>query len=589
MDKLNEYERMWGVSPEDPHKISDAKKLVELSYKVININEDTGVENIYEKFQSYIDEIINMKNELDEKGNFEINVRINRILEITYYAQNVCVGINRIAEVMDQSKDFRDNGDASLFRFKPINWDKNSKYQNFLLYVLGEFYKNKYARYNGDVYKVILNDEGYNTHAWERYGTISEVIYKLIKKETNFDQFINVTSAGNCVRSASEFLTNCTDSQFPQLKKDRHIFSFKNGIYFAKEDKFVEYKSEGFRKIKSTTVSAKYFSKKFNVEKKWEDIETPLFDSIFKHQKVDDDILRWVYVMTGRLIYEIDELDGWQVIFFVQGQAGTGKSTYANYVCKQLYEEEDVGIMSNNIQRTFGLSDLVDKKLYIAPEIKRDFNIEQGEFQSIVSGDKVTINIKFQNSRFENWVIPGVMAGNECPDFIDNAGSIQRRMVTLRFTKKVTKGDLNLGKKLKDEMPDILQKCNKAYIECAEEFGRDTIWSVLPKYFLESQEELAKATNPLMHFLLSEKITIESGKYIPERLFKQAFRDHCIENNYAKHRWNQDFYMGPFSQHNIAIVRNDARCYLGRVEPGPFIIGCDLKCIEMEIDKYSEL
>ena len=37
-------------------------------------------------------------------------------------------------------------------------------------------------------------------------------------------------------------------------------------------------------------------------------------------------------------------MDGWQVIFFVQGQAGTGKSTYVINVCKQFYDEEDVGV-----------------------------------------------------------------------------------------------------------------------------------------------------------------------------------------------------------------------------------------------------
>lgn len=578
MEQLERLEAIWGVSPDNPHRVTDPKRIIDLSYRALGISDDQAPEHIYDTFREHIDDLVAVRNDLRDSGPapFEVDVRINRLLEIAYYSQCVCVGLNRISEVLDHTRDFRDNTDASLFRFRPVDVDSNSKFQNFLLYVLGEFYKNRYARYNGEVYKLITTASGHNTHAWRRLGTISEVIYKLIRKETNFDQFLNVTHRGDCVRTASEFLSQCHDSQFPQLEKDRHVFSFENGIYFADEDRFVEYTGDDFAQVKTSVVSAKYFPLQFEKRDAWEDIETPCFDAIFKHQKIGEDIMRWVYVMTGRLIYEIDERDGWQVIFFVQGQAGTGKSTYANSVCKQLYEEEDVGIMSNNIQRTFGLSDLVDKKLYIAPEIKRDFNIEQGEFQSIVSGDKVTINIKCKSSRFENWKIPGVMAGNECPDFIDNAGSIQRRMVTLRFTQKVPKGDLNLGRKLKAEMPAILQKCNKAYIEAAAEFGRDTIWGVLPKYFLTSQEELAKATNPLMHFLLSEKVVIAENRFVPERLFKQAFKDHCIENNYSRHRWNQDFYMGPFAQQNISILKNDTRSYRGQIVPGPFVLGVDL-------------
>ena len=264
--------------------------------------------------------------------------------------------------------------------------------------------------------------------------------------------------------------------------------------------------------------------------------------------------LRNIADKTGmRLIYEIDDKDGWQIVFFIQGQAGTGKSTYVLNVCKQFYEDEDVGIMSNNIQRQFGLSDLVDKMIYIAPEIKRDFSMEQGEFQSIVSGDKVTINIKFKQSRFETWKIPGVLAGNESPDFIDNSGSIQRRIVSIKFTEKVKEGDLMLGKKLRDELPNILQKCNKIYLEKSLKHGRSNIWTVLPKYFENTRDLLAQATNPLIHFLCSGKLEFGKDLYIPEKTFVQLFNTHCNDNNYSRHRFNPDFYMGPFYQKNITV------------------------------------
>ena len=574
MERLEQYESQWGVSPENPHKVQDPKLIVELAYSALGIQSSDPPEHVYDTFSEHISDIVDAKNEIC--STFELEVRVNRLLEIAYYAQCVCVGLNRISEVLDHTRDFRDNADASLFRFRPVNNDNTSAYQRFLLYVLGEFYRRKYARYNGDVYKLITTTEGYNTHAWQRIGTISEIMYSLVRKETNYDQFLNVTQRGDCIRTASEFLNQCHDSQFPQLVKDRRVFSFSNGIYFAADDRFVEYGTEDHASLQSSVVAAKHFPLAFEQCDTWQDIETPMFDSIFKHQHISDEVLAWVYIMTGRLIYEIDEKDGWQVIFFVQGQAGTGKSTYANSICKQLYDEEDVGIMSNNIQRTFGLSDIVDKLLYVAPEIKRDFNIEQGEFQSIVSGDKVTINIKCKGSRFENWKIPGVMAGNECPDFIDNAGSIQRRMVTLRFTQKVYKGDLNLGKKLKLEMPKILQKCNKAYLEAASAYGRDTIWGVLPKYFVSSQQELAKATNPLVHFLLSETVTLRKDAFVPEKIFKQAFNDHCRDNNYKPPRWNQDFCMGPFSQHGITLEKNTARSYQGTVVSGSFLCGVDM-------------
>jgi phage/plasmid-associated DNA primase len=476
---------------------------------------------------------------------------------------------------MDLSNDYRDNCDANLFRFSTIDQSKNNHYQNFLLFLLDSFYEHKYARYQNDIYTMKMTTEHKPTYSWIRIDSITNVIYSLIKKEINFDQFLNATNRSDSVRQAADFLTNCQDSQFQELKKDRHIFAFQNGLYFAKEDKFIDYDHS----IPPNTVAAKYFDIPFDNNSILEtrDIETPYFDSIFEHQNISGDILKWVYIFTGRLIYEIDELDGWQVIFFVQGQAGTGKSTYVMNVCKALYDEEDVGVMSNNIQTKFGLSDLVDKILYVAPEIKRDFSIEQGEFQSIVSGDKVTINIKCKSSRFENWKIPGVMAGNESPDFIDNSGSIQRRMASIKFNNKVRDGDLLLGKKIQKEMGSIIRKCNRYYLEYAEKFGRKNIWTVLPDYFANTRDEIAQSTNALIHFLSSGKMVFGEDHCIPEKIFVQLFNQHCSDNNYKKCRFNQDFYTGPFSQFDITVDKVSKRKYLGRISQSTFFVGVDIK------------
>lgn len=598
MEELNQLEVMWGLSSENPHKLTNPKDLCELTSQALEVKMNDTIETLQETFQKHIETIVNTLNILKkEECEFEITVRVNRVLEMAYYACNTFIGLVRMSEIMDHANDYRDNTDANLFRFRTIDVNENTKYQNFLLYILGVFYKNNYARYNGEVYQSIFTpykDQIYNTCAWQRVGTITDIIYKQIKKETNYDQFMNVTSRSDSVRAANEFLTQCVDSQFPALERNRHVFSFKNGVYIANEyddkvqGKFIFYDSEEFRDYKHI-VSSKYFSLDFEYSQveDWKTIDTPVFDSIFLHQEIPEDVMKWVYALTGRLIYNIDEMDGWQVILFVQGQAGTGKSTYVNNVCKEFYEEEDVGIMSNNIQSKFGLSDIVDKIMYVAPEIKRDFSIEQGEFQSIVSGEKVTINVKFKQSRFEHWKAPGVLAGNECPDFIDNAGSIQRRMVTVRFTNKVRKGDLTLGKKLKQEMGALIAKCNMAYREVAMENGRENIWTVLPKYFTETQQELARSTNPLIHFLLSEMVTLDPTKHIPEKIFVQMFNDHCKDNNYSKHRFNPDFYMGPFAQYGINVERNSVKMYNGQTKRATYFIGVDIADIEHQDNNYD--
>ena len=62
---------------------------------------------------------------------------------------------------------------------------------------------------------------------------------------------------------------------------------------------------------------------------------------------------------------------------YLKGIAGAGKSTIINDVAGRLYEPIDVGSLSNNCERQFGISSFCDKLLFTAAEIKADFRIEQ--------------------------------------------------------------------------------------------------------------------------------------------------------------------------------------------------------------------
>ena len=55
--------------------------------------------------------------------------------------------------------------------------------------------------------------------------------------------------------------------------------------------------------------------------------------------------------------------------------------------------------LSNNVERKFGLSAIMDGFMFIAPEIKGDLALEQAEFQSIVSGEDVSIAVKHEKAQ----------------------------------------------------------------------------------------------------------------------------------------------------------------------------------------------
>ena len=61
-------------------------------------------------------------------------------------------------------------------------------------------------------------------------------------------------------------------------------------------------------------------------------LKTPEFDTLLDTQKFADDTKMWIFVMLARCFFPVGHLDYWQVIFFVKGVAGSGKSTIAKWL-----------------------------------------------------------------------------------------------------------------------------------------------------------------------------------------------------------------------------------------------------------------
>src|SRR5690606_27135286 len=130
-----------------------------------------------------------------------------------------------------------------------------------------------YRNYKEMCYEAIYNDDQYYTFAWKPKMEIKDFIYQICHKETNFDQWKNMTNSKDNVKKASEFLSECNDPQFPVLKKDRGMFSFKNGVYLTNiksegksgdiyyHDAFYEFGKH--IPIDTQRVSCKYFDKEF--------------------------------------------------------------------------------------------------------------------------------------------------------------------------------------------------------------------------------------------------------------------------------------------------------------------------------------
>ncbi len=334
----------------------------------------------------------------------------------------------------------------------------------------------------------------------------------------------------------------------------------------------------------------------------YDDIPTPALQKIFDSQHLGGDlsmcesdeerrateanhreVCKWLYVFLGRLLYPLNTMDKWQVVLFVKGHAGTGKSTLGQMV-KMWFDPADIGILSNNAQTQFALWDLYDKMVYICFEVKNNFRLDQAELQSIISGEDVCIYRKHKNAVTQEWTVPGIFMGNEAGDWFNSSNSISRRMVLCRFDHKPKEPNPNLLEELREEMPAILFKCNRAYRDAVGTYGNRDIWKVLPEYFTATQRHMQETTNPFTSFLKAH-VNLDKGEdlFMPLNDLAAMFREFCDTNGHPRHKtqWNEDMYMTAFREQTPPLtVRTATHSYQGRAPySGEWVYGITARTI----------
>lgn len=275
---------------------------------------------------------------------------------------------------------------------------------------------------------------------------------------------------------------------------------------------------------------------------------------------------RWVYVFLGRMLHALGDYDSWQIIPFFKGRGGSGKSTVA-HVAKNFFAPEDVGILSNNSEKKFGLQSLVDKLVFICFELKKNISLEASEFQSMVSGEEVCVAIKNQGARVVRWRSPGLLCGNEPPGWVDAQGSIARRLAIFGFKYGISEkhADPELLHRIETcELAALIVKSNCAYRDTAERHRGEDFWRIVPSYFKDERQSLQRDTDPLCACLWDEivyelahrdKLEDPDSCYMPfddfETDYKRRHRE--LRGNVPADPLNRDKYATPFEEAGIEV------------------------------------
>jgi hypothetical protein len=244
------------------------------------------------------------------------------------------------------------------------------------------------------------------------------------------------------------------------------------------------------------------------------------------------------------------------------------------------------------------LAALYKKLIVLCFELRSDFGLDQAELQQLMSGEPMSIPVKFRTA------IPGIVweaalaaAGNMTADWADTNGAMSRRWAVVEFGKPVAKGDPRLMAEIQKELPQLLQKCNRAYREKVKKCGHITPWTkdadgrpmALPQYFHDQAAKLKKSLNSIMSFVTESGMLVRRGAlgdpytdaeyYISWEEFCEEFLKYCKTTGSRKlNLASEDSYLSTFTELQLTREHRKLPDYnAGNHEKVTFwVIGCRL-------------
>ena len=514
---------------------------------------------------------------VDDIVGTEFAIKIGELQECIHRAYQCLLSDLEMRKVYDKSVDRGCPPLVDPFGYIPFQISKLTNYERLIVYLLRKLNSYGYRRYQGMIYEQIISlpdAEGrrYPTKAWKYKSEIKSFIEDECRKEDHFNHWQSIMTANN-LSNAEKYLVSCLDHEFSELKPNRLWHSFQNGIYSIEHANFYH-----FNDVPSYIVTCKYHDQKFDtsiINLPWHKVPTPHIDSIIQYQfHIDQEVIKsqnelqqvlhWFYGLIGRLLFPLNTKDNWQVMPFLIGKGKTGKSSLLKIIGK-FFNEEDVAVLSNNSQKGFGLETIYNKYMWQCFEVKNDFTLDQGQLQSMISGENVSIQRKFKEALNVVWNTPGIIAGNEAPSWTDNSGSISRRFVLIYFDKtvKTETVDPALEMKAKAQIGNTIHKMAKAYHELYERYGNKDIWAkdVLPYYYHHSKQRLKMLTHSLYYFLGTESSLLHGDKkyFMTFARLMFLFKTFCNEHGLKTFNWKEGSYETVFEDYNIIKRKLDAR------------------------------
>lgn len=588
---LESYFEIWYHVFRDEFKMGEHNRNMHHVCNIYDCHERSSIDRVEQKYKLYLERfrsliMMMLQEDLLGMSSDEKRVRMERISELQkniYRSYRQAISMFQLENPTGPSISGRLRVEDGLLDYEPVDLSQMNEFQYLLQQLLELAGSKGLGKIGMDVYEPIITPEGHHTHAWKYLCDMETFVHEAAYPfYVNFKLWLNLyKNPGNGRKVAGE-LAKIHDDRFPNVNRDRHVFAFRNGLYVAPQD-FIPtddkptYTANGFyvdgtpayrQNIPSKLDAAKYFDLEFKSdewtkmcearEDGWKDIPTPVIDLIAGTQRWDKEegVLEWLYIMIGRMIYEVREFDNWQVMPVFKGLAGTGKSSLLEEI-GMIYDPQDVAAIENRVERNFSLEGTVNRNIYLITDVKADFQLDQTAFNKMVSGEKISVSRKNKTPIPVIWVMPGAMACNVFPNWNNNGNNLARRVVLFLCLHSVLNGNTRLPEQMKLEIAALIKKSNYLYLRATRRYKEPTLDKILPIYFVQTRLRIQRDITPIINVLDSSYIVYNKKYYLDWESFVVTANAFCKSQRIGikQNEIQENMFMDAFRSRGIELYK----------------------------------
>lgn len=242
---------------------------------------------------------------------------------------------------------------------------------------------------------------------------------------------------------------------------------------------------------------------------------------------------------------------------FLLGDGSNGKSTVLEGLRYMLGQDNVSSLSLRLVSDPAFVGTLMNKYANIVSEIPKNVSDYEDDFKTIVSGEPVTVNTKYEQTYHARPFCKLIFAANRMPRIGDTSQAVYRRLLVIRFDKefKEIDQDKELKFKLKNESSGMFNWAVEG-LKRLQDRGYFLVSTKMAKHI----REIAENNNIIMQFFneMIEIVPNNEEEYLTKAEVFSKYQKFCDEND-SKARFNKWNFSDEFWKLIKSYSRMDAK------------------------------